>query len=237
MFLSRDRSVHHDEVMHVMAWRSLMALRTFLGGRRRMEKLRNTPRSQRVAAAAFASKQSAVWVSVAMATRTIEIGLFRFVRLRDFQEILKVRDHLTGDRVRRSAALSGKAADPQEHCVIHLGRTGATRMFEMTPSALFARRVERRRLLSQVRSGRRMAGDAGGSLDAPHRRVTSFAFVGQERVFFRERSGNYCIPPPHNGRRPAFVQRRGYRCHAGDGERDAHAVDDSSEAHASHRSP
>ena len=53
MLLPRDHLVHHHEVVHVMAWRRLMALRTFLGGGRRMKELRNSPRIKRVTAPAF----------------------------------------------------------------------------------------------------------------------------------------------------------------------------------------
>ncbi|KAH2841682.1 hypothetical protein KXW36_000895, partial [Aspergillus fumigatus] len=154
MVLPRDHLVHHHEVVHVVARRRLVALRTFLGGGRRMEKLRNSPCIECVTAHAFAPEQSAVRFSIAVTADAVEAGLLRFVGVRYAQEFLHIGDHLSHDCARRRVCFMWKRPNAQKRGVIHPRRPHAARMLEMAAAALLARRVECRRLLPEIRSGR-----------------------------------------------------------------------------------
>ena len=102
MLLAGDHSVHHNEMHHIMTWRCLVALRAFLGRRRRMQELSDSPRIQGVTAGAIAPKQAAMRLTIAVTVGAIETCLFRLVRNRQSQEFLQIGHHLFTDRARRS---------------------------------------------------------------------------------------------------------------------------------------
>src|SRR6266568_7516254 len=72
MFLPCHHHRNHVEVMHVMAWRSLMALRAFGRTCRRMQEPGNLPRLGAMAVRTFPSEQVTMRASVAVATEAIE---------------------------------------------------------------------------------------------------------------------------------------------------------------------
>lgn len=81
MLLPRDHSVHHHEVVHVVAWRCLMALRAILRGRRWMQEPRNSPGIEFVAARAVPSEQTPVRLSIAVTVGAVETSSFPLVGL------------------------------------------------------------------------------------------------------------------------------------------------------------
>ena len=68
--------------------------------------------------------------------------------------------------------------------MIHFGRTNCAGVLYMAATAILNSGMKGGRLLAEIGSGRRVARDASGCLDAPRRRVAGLAFSGQECVLF-----------------------------------------------------
>lgn len=121
--------------------------------------------------------------------------------------------------------------------MVHLGGTNSARMLDVTSATFFAGRMKSGRLLAQIGGGRRMAGDAGGRLDAFCWRMARLAFLGQKRMLFRKRTRDDGICPAGNRQGTVAVQADRYRRYACDGERYKGHIDERAYAHVSHRSP